>query len=85
MYEEAWVYGRVHYLIGHRFAQTRPPRVAKHCGQVNTHYFFTTKGTKDSTGVNWACPPVLWRVCWVCLDRIYKIVWIVIHRRERPS
>jgi len=25
--------------MGHRFSQTRPPRVAKHCGQVNTDCF----------------------------------------------
>jgi len=25
--------------MGHRSTQTRPPRVAKHCGQVNTDTF----------------------------------------------
>ena len=32
--------------------QTRPPRVAKHCGQVYADaYFFTTKGTKIAKGL----------------------------------
>ena len=42
-------------FMGHRLTQTRPPRVAKHCGQVNADYFFTTNGTKIAKGVNWFC------------------------------
>ena len=34
-----------------RFTQTRPPRVAKHCGQVNADYFFHHEEHEELEGV----------------------------------
>ena len=35
-------------FMGHGFTQNRPPRVAKHCGQVNTDCFFTAEDAKNA-------------------------------------
>ena len=42
--------------MGHRFSQTRPPLIAKHCGQVNTDNYFSLRALRALCDIQSSIP-----------------------------